>query len=170
VRHEPAGNAGIVRDAQSRRQASLLDQVAPVLRDQRIHRSRSLRLSGRGRADAAQKVKQRGHAIHRHGMRAALCLPEAQEPLRASGCQIAGRQVLFGKPAAQVHHQPKMPPDRVGRVPLTGHGRLETRAVRQQRPVKRTAHTFGHDRFPFAGHWTFQAGIRSRRRDYAEQS
>ena len=81
-------------------------------------------------------------------MRVALCLPEAQEPPRASGGQIAGRQVLFRKPAAQVHHQPQMPPDRVGRVPLTGQGRLETRAVRQQRPLKRTAHTPSHDRFP----------------------
>jgi hypothetical protein len=148
MRQEPAGNAGIVRDARLRRQASLLEQVAAVLRDQCIHRPRSLRLSGWGHADADQVVNQRRHTIHRRRTRVALCLPEAQEPLHASGCQIASRQVLFREPAAQVHHQPQMPPDRVGRIPPTGQGNLETRAVRQQRPVKRTSHTPGHDRFP----------------------
>ena len=145
---EPAGDADVLRDARLRRQAPLLEQVAPVPRDQRASRSRGLRLSGRDRAGAAQVVKQRRHAGHRRGMRVALRLPDAQEPPRASGGQVSGRQVLSRKPAAQVHHQPQMPPDRVGRVPLTGQRRLEPRAVRQQRPVKRTAHTPGHDRFP----------------------
>ena len=149
MRQKPHGDVEVMPDTRQFRQASLFEQVAPVVSDQRLDRcDHSIELRVGNGTDAAQIVQQRGHARHRHRVRVALRSSRPQEPSCAFGREIAARKLSSCQPTAQVHHQSQVTVDRVGRVALVGQPRLETRAVGLQRPVERTTHTSGHDHLP----------------------